>query len=93
LQTAVDLAPGNARFAYVLGVALNSLGRPDEAVDVLGQAWAEHRGDLDIGFAYADLLREQGDIDAAREVALALLERFPDDPRVRALFGRLGGRP
>ncbi|MEE4161004.1 MAG: tetratricopeptide repeat protein [Woeseiaceae bacterium] len=94
LRTAVDLAPGNARFAYVLGVALNSLGRPDEAVDVLGRAWTEHRGDLDIGFAYADLLlREQGEIDAAREVALALLERFPDDPRARALFGRLGGRP
>ena len=24
---------------------------------------------------------------------LVLLERFPDDPRARALFGRLGGRP
>jgi len=92
LRKAVEFAPDNARFAYVLGVALNSLDRPDEAVDVLGRAWTEHRGDLDIGLAYADLLRERDDIDAARQVALALLGRFPDDPRVRALFGRLGGR-
>jgi hypothetical protein len=77
----------------VLGVALNSLGRPDEALDTLGRAWEGHPTDLDIGFAYADLLGRDGRPDAAREVARALRERYPGDPRVAALLERFGERP
>ena len=39
-KKAVDLAPDNPRFAYVLGIALNSMGETGEAVTVLRDAHA-----------------------------------------------------
>ncbi|NIL94409.1 MAG: ammonia-forming cytochrome c nitrite reductase subunit c552 [Woeseiaceae bacterium] len=56
LRAAARLAPGNARFAYVYAVALNSLGQPDEALRVLEEAAANHPEDPDIA-AFLELLR------------------------------------
>ncbi len=45
LQKAAELDPGSSRFVYVYAVALNSAGRPDEALEVAEGGLARHRSD------------------------------------------------
>ena len=44
LERAVELAPDNARYAYVYGVGLNSAGRSEKAIAVLTSAHSRHPG-------------------------------------------------
>jgi tetratricopeptide (TPR) repeat protein len=55
LRAATELAPEVARFSYVYAVALNSLGQPDAALEVLEQARVQHPDDPDIA-AFFDML-------------------------------------
>ena len=48
LERAYDLEPGNARYAYVYAVALNSLGLVDEAVAILDKARQDFPDDAEI---------------------------------------------
>ena len=54
LRAAAQLAPDNARFAYVYAVALNDAGQRSEALKVLALALARHPYDRDVlsGLAY-----------------------------------------
>ena len=45
LQKAAELDPDSSRFVYVYAVALNSAGRPDEALEVAEGGLARHRSD------------------------------------------------
>ena len=56
LQQAVVLAPEVARFSYVYAVALNSLGQPDAALQVLEEAGERHPDDPEIA-AFLEMLR------------------------------------
>ena len=85
LVRAAELEPGNARYAYVAGVGINSLGRVDDARRWLGGAWARFPGNYDIGWALATMARDAGDREAALNHLDALLEEFPDDQNVRSL--------
>ncbi len=77
LRRAVELQPADARFAYVYAVALNSLGRQDAAIDFLFAVKDTFKGDFDVHWALATILRDQGRNQEAREVASELAAIYP----------------
>jgi tetratricopeptide (TPR) repeat protein len=89
LREAARLSPNNARFAYVEGIALNSLGRPDQAIEVFEEAHRRFGRDFDIAWALVTMLRDRGDTERAREVAEMLASYRPADPNVAALLESL----
>ncbi len=93
LRQAAELAPDNPRFAYVLGIALNSLGRQAEAVKVLRAARDRFSGDFEIAMTLATVLRDSGDNDGALDIAYTLARRHPEDQNVVALLRSLQAIP
>jgi predicted CXXCH cytochrome family protein len=93
LRLAAELAPENPRFAYVLGIALNSLGEQQEALQVMRTAHASFDGDFDIAMGLAAMLRDSGDTDGALGVAYSLARRHPENQNVLALLRSLGAVP
>ncbi len=89
LRLAAELDPGNARFAYVLGIAMNSLGSTEEALAWMTDSYSRFSSDFDIAMAVATMRRDAGDEAGAVEVADELARRFPDDPRVAGLLQSL----
>ena len=89
LAAAAGLQPDEARFVYVYAVALNSLDRPHEAIDLLQDAIGRFPADFDIHWALATMLRDQGRLDEAREVATTLSEIYPQVEGVRSLLQSL----
>jgi len=86
LHKAAQLAPENARYAYVAGIALHSLGQTDNALRLLADAHQQFAGDFDIAWALATMLRDSGDTAGARKVAGELAVQRPDDANVKALL-------
>ena len=89
LQRAANLAPDIARFAYVYAVALNSLGRSDDAVEFLYEVRDRFPGDFDLNWALATMLRDQGRTEESRAVATALADGYPGVLPVRNLLDAL----
>ena len=71
---AVKFDPGNARFAYVYGVALHSSGRVGKAMSTLAQASKAHPADIDILQALVSFNQARGDEAEARRYADRLRE-------------------
>jgi predicted CXXCH cytochrome family protein len=93
LRRAADLAPDNPRFVYVLGIALNSMERQQDALQILANAHRRFDGDFDIAMALATMLRDSGNQDAALAVAYTLARRHPEDQNVVALLRSLQAIP
>ena len=89
LAAAASLQPHESRFVYVYAVALNSLDRPDEAIDLLQDAVGRFPAGFDIRWALVTMLRDQGRLDEAREVATTLSEIYPQVESVRSLLQSL----
>ena len=89
LSAAVSLAPDNPRFAYVYAVALNSLGRSDDAITFLQDVSQTFAGDFDVQWALATMLRDQGRNEESRQVATRLAEVYPGIPPVQNLLQSL----
>ncbi len=89
LRQATELAPENARFAYVTGIALHSLRQTEAALELLADAHKQFAGDFDIAWALATMLRDNGDRLGARKIADELARRRPDDTSVKALLASL----
>ena len=89
LATAARLQPDEPRFVYVYAVALNSLERPDEAVALLQDATIRFPTDFDMYWALATILRDQGRLEEAREVATTLSEIYPQIESVQNLLQSL----
>ncbi len=89
LHRAAQLAPDQARYAYVFAVALNSVGRGGEAMRVLQDSLARHPDDRDTLLALISFSREGGDIAAAFSFAQQLARIAPSDPNVIRLKGEL----
>ena len=67
LQRAAKLSPANPRYVYVYAVALNSTGKPKQAIMVLQGAHNAHPNDTDILSALVAFNRDAGnDRQAAR---------------------------
>jgi predicted CXXCH cytochrome family protein len=85
LRLAAELAPEQARYAYVHAVALNSAGRGREAIPVLQNSLAHHPDDRDTLLALISFSRDGGDLPAAIAYAQQLARVAPTDPSVARL--------
>ena len=85
LERAAAAAPDEPRYAYVLGVALHSMGKTDQAVAVLERTHRRAPADADVLAALASIERERGRAKAALAYARKLAALDPSDPGARAL--------
>jgi Flp pilus assembly protein TadD len=91
LAAAVARAPDSARFAHVYAVALESLDRPQDALQVRKDALTRNPYDVDL---LAGLLRYQlgiRDRDGALSTVDRLLALRPRDSELQNLKAQLGG--
>jgi tetratricopeptide (TPR) repeat protein len=93
LARAAELAPESVRYGYVYGVALNSVGRPAEALTVLEEIHRRHPVDRDVLLALAMFSRSAGNTDAAVGYAKELARLYPDDRQARVLLAELSDGP
>ncbi len=89
---AAELDPDNPRYAYVQGVALNSTGRTDEALQVLEAAQARHPADRDTLLALATINRDAGRMAAALSWADRLAALDPQAGTLRDEIARRAGQ-
>jgi Tfp pilus assembly protein PilF len=89
LQRAHELAPDDARYAYVYAVALNSAGAPAQSIAVLEDAQRRHPADRDVLLGLVAIARDSGDIPTALRYGRALASLAPDDPQLRRLVEQL----
>lgn len=62
---AAELVPDDARFAYVYAVALNSTGKPHDAIAEIDRALKQHPDNRDLLSAGAAFARDGGDARTA----------------------------
>ena len=63
LRQASELAPDNARYAYVYAIALNSTGAADQAMTLLERTHRQHPADTDVLVALVSIARDSGDLE------------------------------
>ncbi|WP_226876861.1 tetratricopeptide repeat protein [Microbulbifer hainanensis] len=69
LHLAAESSQGSARYVYVYGLALNSVGKTDEALNTLDQGLARFPGNVEILQALASINRETGNLEKAKHYA------------------------
>jgi tetratricopeptide (TPR) repeat protein len=89
LARAADLDTENGRYVHVYAVALNSLGEPQKAIEVLETARETFPADYDISWALATMYRDVGRTSDAKAAAERLASQFPDDQNIRSLLESL----
>ena len=92
LAEANRLAPDDARFAYVYGVALKSLGKPEDSRATLHKALERHPWDAALLNAMLSDALASGDVGAAAPLAGRLARLRPDDQNLARLAAQLAGR-
>jgi tetratricopeptide (TPR) repeat protein len=85
LKKAAMLEPGNSRYSYVYGIALNSRGKSQEAIAFLETALENHPFDRELLYALATINRDQGNIDEALKYTRRLIGAYPQIPTFRQL--------
>ena len=85
LRQASELAPDNARYAYVYAIALNSIGAGASAMEQLENTHKRHPTDRDTLLALVSIARETGDFATALAHARELVVLFPTDTQLRML--------
>jgi predicted CXXCH cytochrome family protein len=88
---ASKLAPADARYAYVYGIALNSMGKQHEALAVLKAADTRQPHNLQILSALISMQREAGDNKAALIYARKAAEALPGNKEIEQLIVELEG--
>ena len=89
LARAAGLDPDNSRYAYVYGVALNSMGKSGQAVPVLEQALRSRLHDRDLLFALATIYRDRREFGKALVHSRRLLSLYPESAGYRQLERQL----
>ena len=89
LEKASRLAPETVRYSYAYGIALNSQGRPREAVQVMTQALQRDNQNRDLLFALATINRDLGELADARSFAQRMVTAFPEDEGAQQLLRSL----
>ena len=90
-RTAVQLAPGDARFAYVYAVALNDAGHPADALSVLNTALKVSPNDINLLTGLVYFSQQAGDGAAAHRHLAQLRELDPGNPEWDQLQQQLDG--
>ena len=88
-QQLAELAPDQARYAYVYGVTLHSNGRGGEALTVLDANLARHPNDRDTLLALVSFNRDAGDAVTALAYAERLARIEPTDRNLAGLIESL----
>jgi predicted CXXCH cytochrome family protein len=86
LRKANELAPDNARYAYVYAIALNSTGVRGRAVELLELTHRRHPTDRDVLAALVSIARETGDWATALRRARELAALDPSDTQLRLVI-------
>jgi len=89
LRRAAELAPDDARFGYVYGVALHSEGPVDEAVAVLDEASTKHPYDMELLGTLVAINRDRGDFASTVRHAERLSNLVPGNRDFRNLLDQL----
>jgi len=89
LHQAAVLDPGQARYAYVYAVGLNSAGRRDDALAVLKESLQGNPNNRELLSAAINFSREKGDVVTALEYAERMARLIPNDTRLTDLVGEL----
>jgi len=92
LAQASSLAPDDARFAYVYGVALKSLGKRDESHTIIRDALERHPWDPSLLNAMLGEALENGEAASAAPLAKRLASLRPDDAELAQLAAKLAGK-
>jgi Flp pilus assembly protein TadD len=92
LAQATRLAPGDARFSNVYGIALKSLGKRDESRAIIRDALERHPWDGPLLNAMPGEALENGDTASAAPLAERLAALHPDDPDFARLAAKLAGQ-
>ena len=86
LRQAAELGPDQARYGYVYAVALNSAGRPGDAIAALKQNLQRHPNDRDTIQALISFSRDAGDLQSALDYAKLLTQIVPNSPDLNSLI-------
>jgi tetratricopeptide (TPR) repeat protein len=89
LSEAAKLAPDQARFAYVAGVALHDTGRRDEALQVLQAALSRHPYDREILYVLTSYELEAEEYASARQRVELLRALEPENPQFDQLLANI----
>ena len=89
LERAATLAPDEIVYAYVYGVALNSVGSGSRALEVLVEAHRRAPADRSVLQALATIHRDRGNPTEALLYARKLLELMPEDAGIAQLVRQL----
>ena len=92
LRQASELAPGNARYAYVYAIALNSSGATAQAMALLETTHKRHPADRDTLLALVSIARDSGDFTTALRHARELVTLYPTDMALQMLIPDLEKR-
>ena len=92
LRQASELAPDNARYAYVYAVALNSTGAQSEAMALLERTHQRHPADREVLMALIAIAQNAGDVATALRHAREMAALYPADPQFRKLVSDLEKR-
>jgi Flp pilus assembly protein TadD len=91
IARAAEIDPDNARYAYIHGIALNSAGRSEDALEVLEASHARHPADRDTLLALVTINRDAGRLAAALTWADRLAAVDPQARTLRDEIARLAG--
>lgn len=92
-ELAYAALPGRAEIADTLGAALLANGDPARALEVLAKVQDADESNPSVGYRYAQAKAATGDIEGAKRLLLALMQRgFPEQDEARALLARLQDR-
>ncbi|WP_051335722.1 cytochrome c3 family protein [Methylocapsa acidiphila] len=92
LREAHELAPDNARYAYVYAVALHSIGARDQAMTLLAETHLKRPADRNVLLALISMARESGDVATALAHARELAALDPTEAQYRDLVRALESR-
>lgn len=88
-RRATELAPDQARYAYVYAVGLHSSERGSEALAVLKENLVRHPGDRNTLQALISFSRDAGELESAADYAERLARIMPGDARLNGLIENL----
>jgi tetratricopeptide (TPR) repeat protein len=92
LEKAVIFAPDNSRYAYTYAVALNDMGQPLKALEVLNAAFEKNQYQQEINLLLLNLNRSQGNWNEALKYAKNLSKILPDNMAIENIIGDLQNR-
>ncbi len=92
LRQASELAPDNARYAYVYAIALNSTGAPEPALALLERTHQLHPTDRDVLAALVSIAQQSGDLNKALIHARELAALSPGDEQINRLVQQMEQR-